>query len=95
MLELHIYCYFRFNFTSLNLVDYCVALQTAIYEALEGLNDTINRDNPNNFNRYVATFGNSDTLKTGDWVPILRQNRRFPQQVTIIYQLDQNEADAV
>lgn len=67
-------CLLRFNYTSLNVLDYCTAMRAAIIDALEGLNDTINRDNPNNFNRYVATFGNSDTLKTGDWVPILRQN---------------------
>ena len=42
-------------------------MREMIINTLEGVNPDGSTDS-----RYVATFGNSDVLTTGDWVPIVK-----------------------
>lgn len=50
---------------------YCSAMQDTVIDAMEGVVDTVTRDDPNILRR-VATYGNSNPLVPGDWVQILR-----------------------
>lgn len=50
---------------------YCSAMQDTVIDAMEGVVDTVTRDDPT-IQRRVATYGNSNPLVPGDWVQILR-----------------------
>ncbi|CAL1548617.1 unnamed protein product [Lymnaea stagnalis] len=68
--------------TSTSDISNCQLLQQSIFTAIEGYAvptfDPAFNVYPKN-SRYVATFGDSDIKKTGDWVEILYQNRPPPQ----------------
>ncbi|XP_048727390.2 tectonic-3-like isoform X2 [Ostrea edulis] len=64
-------CLIRFNLFNVSADQYCQAMQNAVVDAMEGVVDTVTRDDPTR-QRRVATYGNSDPLKPGDWVQILR-----------------------
>lgn len=63
----------RFNYE--NVTAYCTAIGQQIIDVLEGLDGITYNSNE----RYVANFGNSDALVTGDWVPIIRTAPRAAQ----------------
>ncbi|XP_052215238.1 tectonic-3-like isoform X2 [Dreissena polymorpha] len=65
-------CFIRLNLTSINQ-QICQNIQELIVQTLEG----VNARGPN---RYVATFGNTNTNKTGDWVRIIESNRPAPTE---------------
>ncbi|ESO97470.1 hypothetical protein LOTGIDRAFT_231625 [Lottia gigantea] len=61
------------------VADHCQFLQERIVQAVEGeLAPIFAAGQYENVNRYVATFGNSDINKVGDWVPIQVQGRPIP-----------------
>ncbi|BFZ05048.1 hypothetical protein BsWGS_08087 [Bradybaena similaris] len=72
-------CFIQINETT--PADTCTFLQEVIFNAIEGYAvptfDTAFNVYPKN-NRYVAMFGDSDVLRTGDWVEILYKNRPDP-----------------
>ncbi|XP_050409296.1 tectonic-3 [Patella vulgata] len=64
-----------------NVTDYCELIQQRIINALEGDQAPVYDVAAGTFDstlRYVATFGNSDPEKVGDWLPIQVQNRPNP-----------------
>ncbi|XP_062616316.1 tectonic-3-like isoform X2 [Saccostrea cucullata] len=65
-------CLIRFNLYNVSADQYCQAMQEVVIDAMEGVVDTVTRDDPTRLRR-VATYGNSDPLKPGDWVQILRE----------------------
>ncbi|XP_061183237.1 tectonic-1-like isoform X2 [Saccostrea echinata] len=65
-------CLIRFNLYNVSADQYCQAMQDVVIDAMEGVVDTVTRDDPTRLRR-VATYGNSDPLKPGDWVQILRE----------------------
>jgi hypothetical protein len=63
---------FRFNLFNVSADQFCQAMQDAVVDAMEGVVDTLTRDDPTR-QRRVATYGNSNPLTPGDWVQILRE----------------------
>lgn len=66
------YQHFRFNLFNVTADQYCNTMQDTVIDAMEGVVDTITRNDPRQLRR-VATYGNSDPLIPGDWVQILRE----------------------
>lgn len=64
-------CLIRFNLFNVSADQYCSAMQDTVIDAMEGVVDTLTRDDPT-IQRRVATYGNSNPLVPGDWVQILR-----------------------
>lgn len=64
-------CLIRFNLFNVSADQYCSAMQDTVIDAMEGVVDTLTRDDPTVLRR-VATYGNSNPLVPGDWVQILR-----------------------
>uniref|UniRef100_A0A8W8NG75 Tectonic domain-containing protein n=1 Tax=Magallana gigas TaxID=29159 RepID=A0A8W8NG75_MAGGI len=71
-------CLIRFNLFNVSADQYCSAMQDTVIDAMEGVVDTLTRDDPT-IQRRVATYGNSNPLVPGDWVQILRN---APTQTT-------------
>nr|XP_022303176.1 tectonic-3-like isoform X2 [Crassostrea virginica] len=65
-------CLIRFNLFNVTADQYCNTMQDTVIDAMEGVVDTITRNDPRQLRR-VATYGNSDPLIPGDWVQILRE----------------------
>jgi len=82
-LDLTFYDFSRYNLDTIALADYCTAMQDAIRIALEGSSDFINVIP--NFNRYVATFGNSEPEQTEALPLVVNTPKKKRTKVTLTH----------
>ncbi|XP_060568153.1 tectonic-3-like isoform X2 [Ruditapes philippinarum] len=79
-------CQIGLNLSTISTAQ-CQTIQETIVRTLEGPNvPSLNQDQTAwvENNRYVATFGNTDRLKVGDWVKVISSNRPLPSSAKIV-----------